>query len=215
MDHFFPTRWGGRQHRYVRFPGAVGRCHDPYDGSHPVEFAQPIEYEGWLRWRFDPNTARITHRAQQLTAWSGRKNVAATPTFVVTGRDGRVAYHLVVAASPRKRLSELRALAAHTGAKVVVTVGAELRRDVELFWRLEFLRSASQLHAGDGDSLDASILQAVRSGCNSRSGLQALLCEDDPQLVDARLGHLHCSGVLTLELDRNDFGVVLAQEVIT
>lgn len=213
MDLSSTTRWGGRVGRYAQFPRAVGRCHDPYDGNQPVQFPQPIDYEAWVRWRFHPDTLSITHCPSALVAWNGRKTISATPTFVVMSRTLTTIYHLVAPRKPTK-VADLHALAACTGVQAVVTSLEELRRDMALFWRLERLRSASEIHFGEGADLDAPIFDAIRVGCNTRSALQASRRFPNFQLLDARLGHLHCAGLLALTFDTDDFGVILRQEVI-
>lgn len=213
MEQKHSTRWGGRAERFAQFPGAVSRCHDPYDGNHPVQFDEPIKYEAWVRWRFHPDTLRISHHSRTLTAWDGLRPVQARPTFVVTSRDMTTTYHLVADAKRNSGLSELLAVADRNGAQVKLTLRDELRAKVALFWRLELLRSASALHVGEGAEIDSTIHEAVLGGCTSRSALQSTLRFPNLQLLDARLGHLHCAGSLLLNFDTDDFGVTIRQEV--
>lgn len=211
MDHLVSTRWGGRVGRYAEFTGAVGRCSDPF-ACHPVQFAREFEYEAWLRWRFHPNTLHITHSRTQVACQGTHQKMTAVATFVVTDRGGLKHYHLVFGKTlPSAPTRALQRVANRTGAIVIVTSRADLRRDVALFWRLELLRQAAQVHEGEGAEMDLQLLAAVRFGAGNREAIKARLHHLDGQLIDARLAHLHCQGRLVLDFRCDDFGVHLVQ----
>lgn len=209
MDHTISTRWGGRAWRYADFKGAVGRCFDPY-ARQPVQFEFAWEYESWLLSRFHPNTLSITHKTTRLTASRNGQELVALATFVVVDRANRLHYHLVFGNKcNQRRKHTLQRVAAITGAEVEVTSLMELRKDVGLFWRLEILRQASQLHAGEGADLDLQILSVIRSGAHSRDAVLERLHHLNSQLLNARLAHLHCEGSINLDFCRDNFGVKL------
>lgn len=214
MSHKYTTQWGGRKGRYARFPGAVSRCTDPYAESHPVEFAKPVEYEAWLSWRFDPDTSLITHSKTAISAECEGQLVECTATFVVTSRDKRETYHMVVdKASDSKGLPKLRQVAHLRRADVLVVTRDQVRVNLDKFWRLELLRAASQIHVGEGESLDPFIMLKIQEGCDTRASMQAAFSNVNPQLIDARLGHLHCGGALVLNLSTDNYQVSRCKEI--
>jgi hypothetical protein len=213
MNHPETTQWGGRVGRYAETSGAAGRCRDPFAGR-PVEFEFAFEYEAWLLARFSPATAAITHRRTPVTAVGKTRHLTALATFVVTDRQGRQEYHL---ASRReqagaKRLRALRRLAEHTGARIVCTTLKELRNALELFWRLELLRQAAAIHEGEGAQFDSQVLAVAAARVGRLSGMRERLPHIEPQLLRARLAHLHCRGRLQLDFADDDFGIALREE---
>ena len=210
MDHTITTRWGGRQGRYAEFRGAVGRCFDPF-GTHPVEFEKPIEYEAWIRYRFDPDTGSITHKKSSISAVLKGKELRTTATFIVTTRTGSKQFHLVAKHyAPPAQLAKLRRIASADDSVVIVTLLADLRANVSLFWRLERLRQAATLHFNEGAGLDLLILAAAEKGARSRLEVREALHQLDAQLLDARLASLHVAGLLRLDLTTENFGVSVA-----
>lgn len=207
MDHTITTRWGGRKGRYAEFGGSVGRCFDPFD-KQPVEFEHPIEYEAWIRQRFDPGTTCITHKRTTIAAKEKGRDIVATATFVVTKASGSKQFHLIAKRfAPRSQLAQLRRVAAQDGAVVVVSLLTDLRADIDMFWRLERLRQAATLHFGEGQELDNTILRAIDDGASSRVQVCEALRETAHQLIDARLAYMHVAGHVVLDLTKEDFGV--------
>lgn len=210
MDHTFVTRWGGRKGRYAEFRGAVGRCFDPFE-ARPIEFEKPIEYEGWLRERFNPATRSITPKKTVVSACINGREVSATVSFVSTKWNGLREFHLVAKnlADPNQR-SRLARIAASENGKLVVTLLADLRADTALFWRLERLRQAAVLHFPEEMAdLDSSILGLLHCGLKSRAQIANALPSAELQRVDAKLAYMHVAGRLVLDFASDDFRVSL------
>lgn len=209
MKHTNLTQWGGRVGRYTDFKGAVGRCFDPF-ARQSVQFEFAFEYEAWLKSRFHSDTHSITHQRTQVIARQHESELSAVATFVVTDRVGRKHYHLAVSNREAEgRTRTLDRVAALTAATVVVTSRDELRRDVELFWRLELLRQVCQLYEGEGTEFDPQVMAAVHAGADSRDAVISRLHHLHAPLVTVRLVHLHCLGLLLLNFCRDDFAVSL------
>jgi|JI10StandDraft_1071094.scaffolds.fasta_scaffold80294_2 hypothetical protein len=215
MNYPEATQWGGRVGRYAETSGAVGRCRDPFAGR-PVEFEFAFEYEAWLLARFSAATAAITHRRTPVTATAKARELKALATFVVTDRHGRQEYHLASRCEPSgaTRVRALRRLAEHTGARVVCTTLTDVRNALELFWRLELLRQAAAIHEGEGAQFDSQILAVAAGRVGRLSRMGERLPHIEPQLLRARLAHLHCRGRLQLDFADDDFGVALLQECL-
>jgi hypothetical protein len=216
MDHSISTRWGGRAGRYAEFKGAVGRCFDPIARC-PVEFEFAFEYEAWLRARLDPATASITHKRTPLQA--SRVDAAplkAVATFVVTTRSGLKEFHLACRdlEAGRSQARALRKVAGSLGAKVVVHTLAELREDVQTFWRMELLRQAATIEQACPTS-QAQVLAAAHAGGRSLHALQGRLPTLNAQQVNAALVRLHCAALLRLDLSHDDFGIEPVQGVLS
>ena len=215
MNYPEATQWGGRVGRYAETSGAVGRCRDPFAGR-PVEFEFAFEYEAWLLARFSAATAAITHRRTPVTATAKARELKALATFVVTDRHGRQEYHLASRCEPSgaTRVRALRRLAEHTGARVVCTTLTDVRNALELFWRLELLRQAAAIHEGEGAQFDSQILAVAAGRVGRLSRMGERLPHIEPQLLRARLAHLHCRGRLQPDFADDDFGVALLQECL-
>lgn len=208
------TQWGGRVGRYAHTRGAVGRCRDPFAGQ-PVEFEFAFEYEAWLRARFDAETAAITTTRTPVSTVEDGRAIAALATFVVTDRLGRNVYHLASRSSQRdaSRVQALRRVATRTGAMVATSTLKDLRANIELFWRLELLRQAAAIHEGEGEGLDSQIVAVAARQPRRLSQVLQQLPHIEPQLLKARLAHLHCRGRLRLDFASDDFGICLPEEL--
>lgn len=206
---YAPDKWGGRQGRYAQSSQPQHRSFDPFQRE-KVVFSRAYEYEAWVRARFEPTTASITHCRTSVAARGHATPLAAEATFVVKDRAGAQHYHLV-GHHPNswKHLNVLRRVAALNDAKVVITTQECLRKDVALFWRLDRLRAACVIHMHEGSGLDAQLLQAATAGINTRLQLQAQFRSVERQLIDARLGFLHCAGRLRLAFEDDDFGIAV------
>lgn len=213
MNNSETTQWGGRVGRYAETRGAAGRCRDPFAGR-PVEFEFAFEYEAWLLTRFSVATAAITHRRTPITAIAKTRELTALATFVVTDRQGDQQYHLASRCEKAgaKRLKALHRVAEHTGARIVCTTLSKVRESLELYWRLELLRQAAAIHEGEGAQFDSQILSVAAAQVGQLSGMRERLPHIEPQLLRARLAHLHCRGRLQLDFQDDDFGVVLREE---
>lgn len=208
------TQWGGRVGRYVHTRGAVGRCRDPFAGE-PVEFEFAFEYEAWLQARFDSETAAITTRRTPVSIVQDGCQITALASFVVTDRQGREVYHLAIRGgnSDASRAQALRRIARRTGAMVVTRTLKDLRANLELFWRLELLRQAATIHEGEGEGFDSQIVAVAARQAGRLSQLYQQLPHVEPQLLRARLAHLHCRGRVRLDLASDDFGICLPEEL--
>ncbi len=209
MDHTNSKQWGGRAWRYREFKGAVGRCFDPY-GRTWVQFEFAHEFEGWLRYRFHPETLSIAVDTSDFDFICDKAALKANASFVVTKRTGGVQYHLVLGhRDQQKRRRKLEKLARTAGGEVCIYTRAELRMDVALFWRLETLRQASQLFDGPGTTVDCRIVKAVQCGANTRDAIAKCLPYMATQDIVARLGFLHCAGTVILDFANDNYGVRL------
>lgn len=214
MKHF--TRWGGRTGRYAEFPGAVSRCYDPISRQH-VQFAYAYEYEAWLHVRFDPDTAAITVKATPVVAELEGRICTAIATFVVTSRSTG-ASRLYVACKTeersRARINVLKRVGRALDAQIVVTTLAQVRSNVDTFWRKELLRQAGAIHEDEGLELDVRIAAALDARGDTDRGRLVAALGVSPQLVDARLAWMHCHGLLRLELSQDNYRVLRTQEVL-
>jgi len=208
MDQINAIRWGGLRRRYVDFPGAVSRCLDPFARA-TVQFQWPLEFEAWIRSRFATDTAQLTSEPTRVCANVAGRLLEAKATFVVKKIDGREVLHLVGKHSVSKgRLRSLTSIAKGRLATVQVQLIDELRADVALFWRLERLRQAATIYLSEGFEYDTQILQCINSnGAATRSAIHAALGHADPQLLDARLAHLHCARRIRLDFECDNFGI--------
>lgn len=203
------TQWGGRNGRYKSFPRGVSRCQDPFDHQ-PVQYPTELEYEVWLRVRFDADTLTISHRRECVTCKNGSLKLASTATVISTTRFGGAIYHQLLGSSARSCNTDVLEQIARTKAASVRYIHADhLRQTEPLFWRLELLRQAATTHEFDGGHLDGAILGAVGSGVARRFDLHKVMPSDDAQLLDARLATLHCFGLLRLQFDQDDYGLFL------
>jgi hypothetical protein len=210
------TRWGGRTGRYAEFPGAVSRCYDPISRQH-VQFAYAYEYEAWLHVRFDPDTAAITVKATPVVAELEGRICTAIATFIVTSRStGASRLHLACKTEERSRsrINTLKRVGRALDAQIVVTTLAQVRSNVDTFWRKELLRQAGAIHENEGLELDARIAAALDACAVTDRGRLVAALGVSPQLVDARLAWMHCHGLLRLELSQDNYRVLRTQEVL-
>lgn len=210
------TRWGGRTGRYAEFPGAVSRCYDPVSQQH-VQFAYAYEYEAWLHVRFDPDTASITVKATPVVAEVEGRTCKAVATFVVTSRrTGASRLHLACKTEERSRsrINTLKRVGRALDAQVVVTTLAQVRSNVDVFWRMELLRQAGAIHEDEGLELDVRIAAALDACGDTDRGRLVTALGVSPQLADARLAWMHCHGLLRLDLSQDNYRVLRTQEVL-
>lgn len=210
------TRWGGRTGRYAEFRGAVSRCYDPISQQH-VQFAYAYEYEAWLHARFDPDTASITVKATPVVAEVEGRICKAVATFVVTSRStGANRLHLACKTEERSRsrVNALKRVGRALDAQIVVTTLAQVRSNVDAFWRMELLRQAGAIHEDEGLELDARIAAALGTHGDTDRGRLVTALGVSPQLVDARLAWMHCHGLLRLDLSQDNYGVLRTQVVL-
>ncbi|WP_423600017.1 hypothetical protein [Roseateles sp. MS654] len=198
QDHSVVTRWGGRAERYREFHGAQTRAHDPF-AIQPVRFGHEFHFEAWVLERFAPDTQSITSMPTIVTATTDDVDqLSAKATFVVTRRDGTVAYFLVTKAdAPSQLLRQLRRVAKANRAEVVHRTRAEVRARVDEFWFFERLRQAATIWVRRGDELDAQLVAHCASGHKSLADFCALI-EAPSDLIRARLARLHVNGQLVI-----------------
>jgi hypothetical protein len=210
------TRWGGRTGRYAEFPGAVSRCYDPISRQH-VQFAYAYEYEAWLHGRFDPDTVSITVKPTLVVAELEGRICEAIATFVVTSRStGASRLHLACKTEERSRsrINTLKRVGRALDAQVVLTTLAQVRSNVDTFWRKELLRQAGAIHEDEGLELDIRIAAALDACGETNRGRIVADLGVSPQLVDARLAWMHCHGLLRLELSQDNYRVLRTREVL-
>jgi hypothetical protein len=204
-----PVRWGGRAGRYAEFPGAVGRAYDPYSLG-PLSFAEDYEVCAWHQVRFAQDTRTITGKPTKVRATVARELLEARITFTTVSRSGESRYHVACETEPNaKQILILETIAERSHARVVIHRRAELLSDRRLNWRLSRLRQASVVHLRDGPGVDPLILAAVRDGACSRTDLRQALPDLLGQLIDGRVAHLHCAGILVLDATQEEYAVQL------
>jgi hypothetical protein len=206
-----PVAWGGRAGRYLEFPGSVIRAYDPYSLT-PISFALDYEINAWHQVRFASQTRSTTGKPTKVRATIAGELLTEKTTFTAVSRSGELQYHLVCKEEPAPgKLRNLLAIAQRCKACVVVHRRAELMSDMRLNWRLARLRQASVVHLRDGPSTDPLILAAVHDGAKSRTDLRHALPDVAGQLIDGRVAHLHCCGLVEIDTSLEDYTVSLRE----
>ena len=197
-------RWGGRVGRYQESRRGVVRCVDPLSGK-SLSFVSDWALENYLLSRFDP-TVDTVRRALVVTA-AGRQPVSAIADLLIERVNGRLEIQLIcLREPPPAKFRVLKRQAEDQGARLVIRRRADIRANPILLRNLRHLRQVMTQHYGMGRHLDSMLSEALGVGAMSRADMARVVTGEDPQLIDARLGHLHCNGTIEIDLHRRAYG---------
>lgn len=200
-------RWGGRKRRYDGFPGRRLGIVDPIS-SLPVAFRTTLVRDNWHVARFDHDVVHLSCTVKELIFQLGARRLVAFADLDLSRRCGARELHLVCRHKPpAERYRALRAVAKYLNAEVIVRTEAAIDPASILISNLRLLRQRMQLWSGRGAELDPQVIALLdQSPATTVREIAAACAGMHPQQVDSRLGHLHCTGRLTLQLSKVTYG---------
>ena len=204
----FPfDRWGGLVKRYQGFPHGTKRLIDPISGA-PVAFADDLIYENWILHRFNPSVVALHSSPLPIEVEAGEVTISAVAQLDLRRKCGRRELHLVCKTTPsRPKRRALQAVADALNANLIVRPRELIRRDPVLVSNLRHLRQVMTKWAGHGHEIDAEIARLLTTvGSADRLTVVQALAHFEPDLIDSRLGHMHCAGRVLLQLSGSMYG---------
>lgn len=207
-DPFACHKWGGLNKRYQQFPRGTRRLLDPVTGG-AVAFGIDLHYENWIIHRFDQDVAKLDASPIPIeVAAEDESVVKAVAHLDLVRKSGKRELHLVCKSVERQPgKTRLARVAKAMGAELVIRPRAVIRQDLTLITNLRQVRQIMTKWLGYGLELDDLILGHLgQNKLTTRASLVRCLDHCAPDLVDARLGHLHCMGLLSIQLSKVRYG---------
>ncbi len=200
-------KWGGSYRRYQGFPRKRIGLVDPIT-SLPVAFGTSLIHDNWHRARFDPDVVELYCSPKPLRVCLGWRAFEAVAHLDLRRKSGERELHLVCRRTPpSEKFRALRAVGKLLDAEVIVRTEAAIDPGAIYICNLRELRQRMQLWSGRGSELDLPLKALVAARQSTEVGCLAAEFPDiTPQLIDARLGHLHCRGDIQLHLSKEPYG---------
>ena len=207
-DPFACHKWGGLNKRYQQFPHGTRRLLDPVTGG-AVAFGIDLHYENWIIHRFDQDVVKLDASPAPIEVAAEEGAVLkAVAHLDLVRKSGRRELHLVCKSTEKAAgQARLARVARALDAELVIRPRALIRQDLVLITNLRQVRQTMTKWLGHGLELDELILGRVaQKKLTSRASLVHAFNHCAPDLVDARLGHLHCEGRLSIQLSKVKYG---------